>query len=406
MLPYTDMRISYVSWVTAYLLAAFVLYVGLFVLPSEAWAQEGIVPSGRDGDFGPDGFGSCELVATINNTIRFLVGITGILAVIAFLYAGFVMVASRGDAAIIQTAKNIFANVLIGFVILLSAFLVVNTIMSMLTGDTGGLVNWNQVECQYAREAGEVDEFALESSEEEFEVPDRFAEDPVNVFVSFDPTRYNYSSIPNAGGNVSITNDGNNTSISSNSSGPCTSDGLEPGMACYAKQRCGYRVAGATCGRAKTYDPVLQEAAARYRVPVERLRGIMIVESSANPSAQSPVGAIGLMQIMPGTARSSCGLSSSDLFDVQKNIDCGARYYATQFQRFGSHDLAAAAYNAGPGRNGNSRDCPGLLIWQCPFNSGGCCSNNKVTNMNCRLNTGFNETRAYVDKVNIASQCR
>lgn len=157
------------------LLAATALLLSAVCLGAvDVYAQEGIVPSGRDGDFGPDGFGSCELVATINNTIRFLVGITGILAVIAFMYAGFTMVSSRGDAAMIQQAKQIFANVLIGFVILLSAFLIVNTIMSMLVGDTDGFINWNRVECTYAREAGTVGEFTFRGGNVEIAIPNMF----------------------------------------------------------------------------------------------------------------------------------------------------------------------------------------------------------------------------------------
>lgn len=158
------------SRIPAFVAAAVVLYGVFVILPSEVYAQEGIVPSGRDGDYNPDGFGSCEFVATINNTIRFLVGITGILAVIAFMYAGFLMVVSRGDTAVIQQAKSIFTNVLIGFVILLSAFLVINTIMSMLVGSTSSLVNWNRIECSYAREAPDPPEFAIESETENYDV--------------------------------------------------------------------------------------------------------------------------------------------------------------------------------------------------------------------------------------------
>ena len=153
---------------------AFGIFVSLLLFPVEIFAQEGIVPSGRDGDFSPDGFGSCELVATINNTIRFLVGITGILAVIAFMYAGFVMVVSAGDTAMIEQAKRVFANVLIGFAILLSAFLVINTIMNMLIGNEEGLVNWNQVECSYSKQAGDLNTDPIIATEEEFVTPEIF----------------------------------------------------------------------------------------------------------------------------------------------------------------------------------------------------------------------------------------
>lgn len=68
------------------------------------------------------------------------------------------------------------------------------------------------------------------------------------------------------------------------------------------------------------------------------------VESGYDPQAVSPVGAIGLGQLMPGTA----SLLGVDPRDWRQNLDGSARYLLTQLGRFGSAELALAAYNAGP----------------------------------------------------------
>lgn len=103
---------------------------------------------------------------------------------------------------------------------------------------------------------------------------------------------------------------------------------------------------------------LIRAAAARYeRVPAVQQLGLspddwraffqaMIrVESGYRPSAVSHVGAIGLAQLMPETAR-SLGVNPHD--PVQ-NLDGGARYLLSQMSTFGSLELALAAYNAGPG---------------------------------------------------------
>jgi hypothetical protein len=88
------------------------------------------------------------------------------------------------------------------------------------------------------------------------------------------------------------------------------------------------------------------QKAQQYGIPPELFRGMITQESGWNPRIVSNKGAAGLGQLMPGTA---AGLGVKDRFDPEANLDGSARYLKQQYDRFGSWDLALAAYNAGPG---------------------------------------------------------
>ncbi|MEB3236415.1 MAG: lytic transglycosylase domain-containing protein [Candidatus Sericytochromatia bacterium] len=87
-------------------------------------------------------------------------------------------------------------------------------------------------------------------------------------------------------------------------------------------------------------------AAARHQgVDPRLLEAVVEAESGGNPSAVSSKGAMGLMQLMPSTARA---LGVSRPLDPVQNLEGGARYLAEQLRNFGSVEQALAAYNAGP----------------------------------------------------------
>lgn len=88
------------------------------------------------------------------------------------------------------------------------------------------------------------------------------------------------------------------------------------------------------------------DAANANGVPVGLFQGLVQQESSYNAYAVSPVGAYGLAQLMPGTAR-DLGVNP---YDPQSNLNGGAKYLRQMFDRYGNWDDALGAYNAGPGR--------------------------------------------------------
>lgn len=94
------------------------------------------------------------------------------------------------------------------------------------------------------------------------------------------------------------------------------------------------------------YSGYIKAASRRYGIPVGVLERVILTESGGNPTAKSPMGALGLMQLMPGTAR---GLGVENPLDPRENIMGGAKYLRDQINHFGSLKKALAAYNAGPG---------------------------------------------------------
>ena len=103
-------------------------------------------------------------------------------------------------------------------------------------------------------------------------------------------------------------------------------------------------------------DAAIDAAAARHNVDPSLVRSVVKVESNFNPNAVSRKGAMGLMQLMPSTARS---LNVSNPFDPQQNVDAGVRHLRKLLDSYGGNvRLSLAAYNAGAGAVARSAGVP------------------------------------------------
>lgn len=117
-----------------------------------------------------------------------------------------------------------------------------------------------------------------------------------------------------------------------------------------------------------TWRDTARKEAAEKEVDPLLVRAVIMAESAEDPLAISPKGAMGLMQLMPGTAKE---LGVSDPFSPHENVKGGVSYLSMMLKRFdGDVKLALAAYNAGPGAVEKHRGIP-----------------------------PFEETRAFVDRV-------
>lgn len=99
-------------------------------------------------------------------------------------------------------------------------------------------------------------------------------------------------------------------------------------------------------GKKTDYDAVIKKASDTYGIPEKMIKAVIQQESGFNPKVSSHVGASGLMQLMPATARS---LGVTDIYNPAQNIMAGTKYLKQMLNQFGDYKTMLAAYNAGPG---------------------------------------------------------
>lgn len=118
------------------------------------------------------------------------------------------------------------------------------------------------------------------------------------------------------------------------SAAPPLSDGVTAGQAMLAGSQA--RLSDRVPAAIRRWEPLILRAARRYDLDPALIAALMQTESGGNPLAVSPMNAIGLLQVLNGP------------FDPETNVDQGSAMLAGHIKRFGSINLALAAYNAGP----------------------------------------------------------
>jgi hypothetical protein len=113
------------------------LYIPLMPVAGEGFTfalteAAGLVPCGGEGEALCD---ACAATAMVNGLINWLFGILALLAVMVMMYAGVRLVTSQGNTSQWEEAKGMLTNLIIGFVIVLAAWLIVDTLMKMLLSD-------------------------------------------------------------------------------------------------------------------------------------------------------------------------------------------------------------------------------------------------------------------------------
>lgn len=110
--------------------------------------------------------------------------------------------------------------------------------------------------------------------------------------------------------------------------------------------------------RENKFDKIIEEASSKFGLPKELIKAVIKAESNFNPIAISPKNAMGLMQLIPSTAKE---MGVEDVFDPYQNIMGGTKYLKMLLDKYnGNLFLALSAYNAGPDRVDKSGGIPNI----------------------------------------------
>jgi hypothetical protein len=126
---------------------------------------------------------------------------------------------------------------------------------------------------------------------------------------------------------------------------------------------------------------------------------LIAAESSGRTSVTSGAGAVGLMQLLPTNGGLNC--AQTDTACINNQIQLGLQKLNNDMRRYGTLPLTLAAYNGGGAAVTQSGCCPSGYAYQCQYDCGGQSNYRQCTSVGgiCTLNTGFVETRNYVNKI-------
>lgn len=308
----------------------------------------GFVPCGGTGEAPCQ---LCHVVELVNLLLGWLSGILTLVVVLIIIASGLMMVTSLGNASTKEKAKKMIATSLVGWAIILSAWMFVEFGFKALLGDNP-LGFWSNLSCVAQ------------------------------------PSPIQWARTTASGDNAQVLPPAD---VSSRVAAISSSGSLQTDIANAA------RAAGIT-------NPE----------QVDVMRALISQESSNCSNKIGPVTSTGVAygcgQMLVSTARTLdsnlSGLSDAAVAQKLKddntyNLALSAKYYKQLLTKYNDNtDLALAAYNGGPGANASSLDCPGLKKWQCVWDSPGCYGTSKS---DCKKNEGpasYAQTRHYVTNIN------
>lgn len=310
----------------------------MMVLPVWVYSA-GLVPCG-----GPEEppCQTCHVVDLMGNIINWLIIILGFLAGLVIIYAGIRLVVSAGNTSAMEQAKKILTNMIIGYAIVLSAWLIIDYGIKMLVDQSEGKFGpWNVIECQEQPKIEENEIIPIDLPIPEWQVQPRPTASGANAQTfSGGDVRLNVAAIQNSGD--------------------------------------ARRMAEAAARQAGITDPRL----------VNTFVALVQQESSMCRNKVGPQTrygrAYGCGQMLLSTAQGLDSSATADRLvnDDAYNLTLSAQYFRQRVDLYnGDRVKALAAYNGGTKANARSTVCPGQLSWQ------------------CERNTGYKETRNYVANI-------